>query len=681
MPTTRWQPAFSAGVLGPGLHGRMDLSKYDIGLKVGENVFIHAHGGVSNRAGTEYIADVMNHDKTHRLIPFKRGDGTNHMLLLGDLEMKIIDDGAFLQSGGSDYSVVMPFAHGDLMALDFVQSIDVVYFAHRSYYPRKLSRASEVSWSIGNILVDPTIGSPGTITFTNTNSGDGTEETDYDYVISAIDANGAEGLPSAEQNSGKRDVLAYNGCKVELDWPDVTDAASYNVYRKKGGSFGYIGYSNTSDFIDDNISADTTLAPYKLSGVFSTSDDYPGVVSIIQQRLVFASSNNLPETMWFSRVGDYENFSKSEILRDSDRIEMDITGQSLNKIEYLIQLRELLVFAETGEWGVIGPDGGLAATNIAQTQYGYSGVGNVKPIVAEDTALFVDRTNRNVRDLRFAIEQDGYSGNDLTIFAYHYFEGREIVSWAFQKSPFYIVWIALDDGTVLSLTYKREHQVWAWARHDFSDGIVEDMAVIPENGEDALYMIVRRDIGGVTKRFVERMASRVHVSLGNSYHVDCGVKYSGAQTNTVAGLDHLEGETVVAVVDGVVERGLTVSSGSVTTSASGSNIHVGYFTEAEIETLPPPIDLKDVGSSRGRPIKASRAFVQVENTMGIKVGPKRDLLTAYEHSETGLYTGTIAVQLFPDWNRDGTIIVRQPDPLPMTVLGIAPDYSIGRTAG
>ena len=86
MPTTRWSPAFSAGVLGPGLHGRMDLDKYDIGLKVGENVFIHSHGGASNRAGTEFIAEVMDSSKTHRLIPFNRGENDNYILVMGDQE-------------------------------------------------------------------------------------------------------------------------------------------------------------------------------------------------------------------------------------------------------------------------------------------------------------------------------------------------------------------------------------------------------------------------------------------------------------------------------------------------------------------------------------------------------------------------------------------------------------------
>ena len=681
MPTSRWTPAFSAGVLGPGLHGRLDLDKYDLGLKIGENVFVHAHGGVSNRAGTTFIGEVQDSADVHRLIPFKRGDGTNYILVFGDQTMRVIKDGAFVQDGGTDYSIATPFAATDIMDVDFVQSVDVMYFAHRSYYPRKMTRTSDTSWSFSNIAIDPTIGRPGLVTFTDTESGDGNEKATYTYKVSAVTEGGIEGFPGDAYETSSRDVLDYRGCNVNLNWPDVAGADSYNVYRKRGGSYGYIGYSETSEFDDDNISADTSIAPYEAAGLFTTSDDYPGAVTIFQQRLIFASSNNLPETIWMSQVGDYENFSKSQILRDSDRVELDITGSTLNSVKYMIQLRELLVFAETGEWSVIGPQGGLPATNVAQTQYGYSGAGDVKPIVAEDTALFVDRTKRNVRDLRFALEQDGYTGNDLTIFSYHYFEGREIVDWAFQKNPFYLVWVVLDDGTLLSLTYKREHQVWAWARHDMG-GDVENVAVIPEGGEDALYMIVKRTIGGSQVRYIERMESRIFTTLAASYHVDCGVtRSSGSALSTVTGLDHLEGETVSALVDGVPYSGLTVTGGSVTLPDDGKVVHVGLPFEAEIETLPPAINLEDVGSARGRPIKANKVYIQVENTTQIKAGPSSARMYEYAHSSEGAYTGTVSVPLYPDWNREGTIIVKQTYPLPMTILGMAPDYTVGRTPG
>lgn len=45
MPSARFQPAFTSGVLGPALWGRVDLQKYDSALRQGINVIVHSHGG------------------------------------------------------------------------------------------------------------------------------------------------------------------------------------------------------------------------------------------------------------------------------------------------------------------------------------------------------------------------------------------------------------------------------------------------------------------------------------------------------------------------------------------------------------------------------------------------------------------------------------------------------------
>lgn len=678
MPTARFQPSFAAGVLGPGLHGRIDIAKYDVGLKVGRNVFIHAHGGFSNRAGTEFIAEVMDSSKTHRLIPFKRSDTENFVMLMGDSEMKIIEDGAFVQSGGGDYNPSTPFPSSVVNELDFVQSIDVMFFAHPSYYPRKMSRASATSWTFANLAIDPTLTAPTGLSITPGTSGSET----YSYKVSPV-TDGVEGFPSSTVTNASCQDLTISGAENVIAWTG-SGADEYNVYRERNGVFGFIGFTDGVTFTDDNISPDLTYTPVEAADVFGGAGEYPSAVTLFQQRLVFGNSTNQPETLWMSRTGDFENFTKSRVLRDSDRIEMDLTGGEINRVKWLLPLRELLAFASSGEFSIIGPGGTMPATNPVQTQYGYSGSGDVPPLVAEDTALFVDRTRRGVRDLRYAFEQDGYTGNDLSIFAYHFFEGKEIAGWALQKNPWSVVWVYLNDGTLLSFTYKREHQVWAWCEHDVG-GEVESICAIPEGDEDAVYMIVKRTINGGTKRYVERMHERAFTDIKDAFFVDCGVTYSGAATTTITGLGHLEGETVVALADGSVVEGLTVSSGQITLNEAASKVHVGYFNYAEVETLPPAIQLQDVGSARGRPIKLSRVFLQLEKTRGIKVGPTRDTLTEYLQTGGDLsaeiqpHTGMIDLQLYPDWGRDGSIVVRQDYPLPMTVLGISPEISVGRS--
>lgn len=680
MPTARFQPSFSAGVLGPALHGRIDLERYDIALKVGENVIIHAHGGVSNRPGTEYVGLSFSGVESW-LIPFERSATEAYMLVFGDGIMRVVSDGAFLQSGGVTYAIASPFSQGELATLDFVQSIDVMFFAHGGA-PRKLLHYGPTTWAFDFVSIVPDLARP-SVFLSKTDSTEGTENEYVTYKVSGV-LDGIEGYPSTAVGITVTD-MSYRGSEVLVQWSTTQYADSYNVYKQRGASFGYIGYAEdgSSGFTDKNIAPDMTVAPIEEPD-FTANDEWPTAVALFQQRLIYANSQSFPETIWFSQLGDYENFTKSEILRATDSFEMDVTGLSLNRIKYLLPLRELLVFGGGGEWSLTGPDGGISATNTAQRQFGYSGCGDVKPLVVEDTALFVDRSGRQVRDLRYAFEQDGYAGNDLTIFAYHYFEGRQVVSWTYQKVPYSIVWVVLDDGTLLSFTYKREHQVWAWTRHDVG-GDVKCVSSIREGTADSLYLIVERTIGGVTQRFVERMRERSVSSLSEAYFVDCGATYTseGGQSDWTfpAWLDGADAADVAVLADGVVITDFTIDGGTLSTGVTANTLTVGLKYTSEIETLSPAIQLQDVGSTRGRPIKASKAYLQVENTKGIKFGPTRDLLHEYEHSEAGLYTGTIQMHLYPDWNRDGTIVVRQEQPLPMTVLGLAPDYSIGRTSG
>lgn len=680
MPASNFQPSFAAGVIAPGLHGRIDINKYDVGLKVGENVFIHTHGGVSNRAGTEFIAEVWDSAQTYRLIPFSRDEDDNYVMVLGDQAMQIVFDGAWVEtSPDNPYQPPTPYAAADVADVDYVQSVDVMYFTHVSYRTQLMSRTALTSWTFADLLFNPTAPLPTNVVVTP--DGPGAET--YTYKVAAV-VNGTEGFPSIEATTAAAQNLDISGAQNVITWDAVAGAEEYVVYRERGGSFGYIGFADGTTFTDDNIDPNLELSPVQSTSLFQAAGDYPSKCTLYQQRLMLAATQNDPESVWGSRIGDFQNFTRSRFTRDDERVEVTLSGESINRVRSLLPLRDLVAFTWAGEIAITGPDGGLPATNPIQTQNGRAGAWYVKPIVVDDTAIFVDRTGRTVRDLRYAFEQDGYAGNELTIFAQHYFDGRTIQRWGFAQSPFSVIWVALDDGTLLSFTYKREHQVWAWARHDLG-GLVEDICVIPENGEDAVYFLVRRTVQGTQRRYIERMKSRLFTDQNDAFFVDSGITYDGPETTTITGLDHLEGETVTALADGSVVPTLTVSGGQVSLPVAAAKVHVGLPFEAEIETLPPAITLRDIGSARGRPTRTPKVRIQLERTRGIEASStNRDFAPLLrQRSDLSqvpeLVTGMVDIGVGPGWSKDGTIVIRQPYPLPMTVLGIAPEVVIGRT--
>jgi hypothetical protein len=146
--------------------------------------------------------------------------------------------------------------------------------------------------------------------------------------------------------------------------------------------------------------------------------------------------------------------------------------------------------------------------------------------VVGDNALFVQDKGGAIRSLSYFFDSDSYRGRDLTITASHLLFGKTVVDWAYQETPFNCVWIVVDDGQLLGLTYMPDQEVVGWHRHD-TDGFFESVCCLSEGGEDALYAVVRRTIDGQTKRYLERFTSRFFTDPRDAVFVDSALTYDG----------------------------------------------------------------------------------------------------------------------------------------------------------
>ncbi len=91
--TSVMQKSFSGGEFSPPLYSRTDLAKYSTALKQCRNFSVMRHGGVANRAGSQFICEVKDSTKTVRLIPFIFNQSQTYVLEFGDQYMRVIKDG------------------------------------------------------------------------------------------------------------------------------------------------------------------------------------------------------------------------------------------------------------------------------------------------------------------------------------------------------------------------------------------------------------------------------------------------------------------------------------------------------------------------------------------------------------------------------------------------------------
>lgn len=537
------QRSFSSGEITPGLYARVDQALYSIGLRTCRNMYIQKQGGAVNRPGTEYIVPVKDSSKTVRLIPFIFNNDQTYVLEFGDQYIRFIKDGVQLTSGGVPYEISTPYLEADLPLLNFAQSADVITIVHRSYAPRELSRLADTSWTLATISDGPG-STPPSIYGISTDAAEDLAYSSNKYRLTLVLANGEETLPTdytrdvLQNVSTTQKTLLY----IRSNGRDVGEYSHYVVYRyivntKPGFIYadGEIGTPLLGFAFYDYGQTASIRTPPQDPGLFSSAGDYPGAVCYHQNRLIFGGTDNNPEGIWASRIGSYKNNFTRFPTTDDDAISFSLVGRQVSNIKHLVEMSKLMVFSSSNEWIIKGNDAGsITPTTINAEPQTESGCTDLRPIIVNGSILFVQSRGSIVRDFLFDVELDMYRGNDMTILSNHLFKNKTIVDWTYQQIPNSIAWVVMSDGGLLGLTYIREESMLAWHRHDFENGLVENVISVPEGTEDALYLVIKRTINGSTVRHIERMGSRAFDDIEDLPLMDSFKSYDG--TNTTASL-------------------------------------------------------------------------------------------------------------------------------------------------
>ncbi len=681
------QPSFAGGELSPSLYGRHDIAKYAVGAKSLRNMIVEPHGSTSNRPGTVFIAEGLGEGK---LIPFEFNTEQAYVLEFTDLKMRIIRNGGLVvypvghPSEGQIVEIVSPYTLADLARLGFTQSADTMWLTHPNHRPQKLTRTDHHLWTFANVVPDAPVAGF-SISSTSWSGTAGSDRT-MKYRIGMV-KDGIEHQPTAVASQAIPKVWTL-GDYITVQWPAQSGATSYNVYKNSRGSWGYIGEvrddGGALTFIDDNIEPDIGFgARAEPLEDFDAAGDYPGSVALFEQRLIFARTDNQPNTIYASRTGALDDFSVSEVLRDDDAFFARPATGRVDEVRHLLPFDGLLIFTGGAEW-VLDASGGIAPSNLNFTVQSYHGCSEIiKPLVVGRSALYVQRAGRIIRDIFYDDGYKGYSGNDMTILSRHIFEESPMVDWTYATEPDSLVWCVREDGKMPVFTYHKEHEVYAWSVCE-TNGEYEAVASIPSatGGNDEVYFIVKREINGSTVRHLEQLSTRVRDNLTSNY-LDSALIYSGAPATVFSGLDHLEGETVNALADGNVIENLTVTGGQVTLDNAASDVLIGLPYISEIVTMEPVVDT-DRGTSHGMMSTIQNVHIHLRESRGVLCGPTTDGL--YEipfrgfedyNEATQPFSGIKRISITPVNTRNASLVIRQVYPLPMTVLGASMEFSVG----
>lgn len=652
--------AFTSGELSPRLEGRITLEKYQTGLSELTNMIVQPQGGTTRRPGTEFIGEVKTSSVKNRLIPFQFKTTDTYILVFGNQTMRVIRNGSqVLNSTTRNISAITKASPGVITSNGHGYSNgDEVYIASVAGMTELNARNYKVANSTTN-------------TFTLT-----------DLYGTAINTTN---FTTYSSGGTVNEIFEVASPYTEAHLPDVNFAQSADTLYMVHPSYA-IRTLTRSDH--NNWTFATPSVSGSPSPALNSSDNYPSVVSFFEQRLVFGNTNNNPQTLWFSKNADHLNFTVGTGADDS--LIYTIASNTVDSVRWLSATRVLTVGTSGGEYVVTATNQGpLTPTTTLIRKYSNYGAAKVPPVQVADVTLFLQRGGRKVREFKYTgdVDTSGYQAPDMTILAEHITDGG-IDAMAFQQEPDSIVWCVRADGSLLGLTYRREEQVVAWHKHViggvFGSGnaVVESIATLPtDSGEDELYMIVKRTINSVTKRYVEKMKTfDFGTATTGAFFVDSGLNYSGSATGTLSGLYHLEGQAMSILANGASHAAKTVSGGGITMDLNVTTAAVGLGFTSSMKTLRLESGSVD-GTSQGKPKRIHSVTVRLHRTVGIELGISSASVERIPFRDSSMDMDT-AVPLFTgdkdleftggfDENQD-MIYVQQSQALPLTVLALFP---------
>ena len=484
---------------------------------------------------------------------------------------------------------------------------------------------------------------------------------------------------AGDATADQRDSTVFNIQKNIQSMPVVGDTGVSVSYVSAGVYDISIGGESAKDFelfsgFATSGTASKTIAFTKIASgsprkedVWSSTRGWPKTGCFFENRLVIGGTKSKTQSLFASKSGAFFDFDIDD-GDDDEGIFATISSRKLNEIIDVFPGRNLQIFTSGAEFAVTSKP--ITPSNIDISPQTSHGASNMEVQEVDGSTLFVDRNGKTLRDFVYSFNEDAYTTQDKSVLASHLI--KQPIDMALlggtQSEDSNWLFIVNSDGGVAVLNTLRSQDINGFTEWT-TTGAVKSLAVV----DDELYIINQRTINSNTVFYIERWDF--------DYLMDSAIKISPTPTQTViTGLDHLEGETVQIVGDGIVLSPKTVSSGQITLDAN----EIGY-SEIELglnfvpELVPMPLNTT-IGSGQNamRLKRIIRVNMRVYETFGVHIdGNPVPIRTFGSAPTTPLDSAPTALSGIIDdvydingWNRDTMPTISVPDPTPFHIQAI-----------
>lgn len=394
---------------------------------------------------------------------------------------------------------------------------------------------------------------------------------------------------------------------------------------------------------------DTVATLLWSEGSWSNRRGWPTAVAFYEGRLIWSGKNGI-----FGSISDaFDGFDPS-FVGDAGPFNRTVGSGPVDNINWILPLQRLMLGADGSELSVRSTlfDQPLSPTNFSIKEASTQGSASVAAVKVDNRGVYVQRGGTRAYELVFDPSVYDYTSNDLTAFVPEICRPG-IVAIGVQRQIDTRIHFARSDGLVAILISDHAENVLAWVLFE-TDGVVEDVVVLPGLIEDQVYYVVRRIVQGATVRYLEKWALESDCIGGAlNKQADSFVAYTGSSVVTVGGF--VSSLSVVPGAGYVVVPTLALSGGGGTGAAGtvtlgmvqvGVALHGTGYAVGDVLTL--------VGGTYTRPAKIEVLFVFSGGQIGVVAivdGGDYTAIPAFAYfSQAALFGGTGAGgTVYPVW--------------------------------
>lgn len=728
---------FAGGEIGPQLVARADLAKYQISVEAMENFIVMKSGGATRAPGTRFVIELKDEAQRGRFIPFRRTSTDYYALVVNGGVARFVRQGGFVQNPDTTpYEMSVPWEEAELADLRAAQAGNQIFVASPARRPKVVERFGSLNWTAvdyapasgpvdsQNVDAGKTVqasAATGNVTLTGVGSpfspdmvGGVMRLDDRDLSLTPewLTTETAIAANAQRRWNGNVYEARVGGADAGANPPvhtsgDVSAGQGKQTWRYLHSGYGLVritGYTN------ENNAAATVLTQLPASVVsgpttrwsapaWTASKGFPEAVAYDFPRLGWYRVN----VYWLTADDDAQNFDPGQ-ADDSDAISGRIIPPdgSLVEIKWALPSSGVLLLGTSDvEWALRGssPYDALTPRTAKPFPLGSDGSAPQVPVAVDGGVMFLGRTRKRLHYTKFDAQTQRIDSSELSVAVEHIF-AKKMVGGCWQRDPNRVFWMWFDDGSLASLTFMPEQKVAAFCRHPRRNMFVEDMVCIPSvsSGSDEVYLIVRRTIGGQTRRYVEQMAEYFAPedidapTAAGAWFLDCALRITSvAGIGSVTQLAHLEGQEVAVFADGAMQKRKTVQGGTIQLDRKSNDVLVGLPVRGYIRDLPRNFAAPS-GSTSGHLKTVHEALIHLLYSGGGRLrvyDAEEDVAERWEPAiETGaqgysglppLFSGRKKLTVEGAWSAEAQLEFECDDALPCTVLALSPKIEVAES--